>query len=112
MTSLPKLNEKLEILECSNNQLTYLPKLNKNLEYLFCDDNELTSLPHLTETIYVLVFDNNPICKIINKPTQLESEIVNEELKIQIQTFNNFRYLYYSLHLFTFQMPTPKGRHL
>jgi hypothetical protein len=40
---LPKLNNSLETLNCSYNQLTSLPELNNALKYLVCDDNSFPS---------------------------------------------------------------------
>jgi hypothetical protein len=62
-------NEKLQILGCSNNQLTSL-YLNEKLETIFYNDN--------------------PIYEIINS-----SAI--DTIKRKIRVLNQFRYLYYSL---------------
>jgi Leucine-rich repeat (LRR) protein len=51
LTSLPQLNEGLETLFCSFNQLTSLPELNENLKILFSSHNNLTCLPQLNENL-------------------------------------------------------------
>jgi Leucine-rich repeat (LRR) protein len=60
----------LKTLSCSDNQLTLLPTLSKNLENLFCS--------------------NNIIYEIVNNDSLIT-------IKQNIQTLNNFRYLYYCL---------------
>ena len=103
MTSL-HLNEKLETLNCYQNQLSSL--LTKNLKVLSCSNNQLTSLHsikletlnccnnqltslHLND-IQTLYCDNNPIYEIVN---HRETKIMNQNLK----RLNRFRYLYYCL---------------
>jgi Leucine-rich repeat (LRR) protein len=87
LTSLPPLNNFLIRLWCNNNQLTSLPPLNEKLEYLYCRCNHLTSLPYLNEKLKISC-ENNPM--IITGKTR-------SEFKKNIEKFNNFRHLYYSL---------------
>jgi Leucine-rich repeat (LRR) protein len=61
LTSLPHLNEKLEILNCFGNQLTFLPPLNENLIKLRCSNNQLTSLPPLYENLEYLYCSYNKL---------------------------------------------------
>jgi hypothetical protein len=95
LTSLPSLNENLQILHCSYNQLTSLPSLNENLKDLYCIYNQFTSLPSLNENLQILNFNNNPICEIIEIIEIGRNTI--DVCKKQIQTFNNFRNLYWCL---------------
>jgi Leucine-rich repeat (LRR) protein len=91
LTSLPSLPQSLEILYCSENQLTSLPTLPQNLEILYCSENQLTSLPTLpTQSLLELYYDNNPIYEIINNNRMIQ---INKNIKI----LNNFRHLYYCL---------------
>ncbi len=39
----------VNLLDCSNNQLTSLPNLPENLLHLSCEDNKIKKLPNLTE---------------------------------------------------------------
>ena len=90
LTSLPTLPQSLEVLNCSNNQLTSLPTLPQSLEVLQCSNIQLTSLPTLPQTLKELDCDDNPISEIVNNDSLIK-------IKQNIQTLNNFRYLYYSL---------------
>jgi Leucine-rich repeat (LRR) protein len=96
LTSLPSLNKNLQQLHCYNNDLTSLPSLNENLEILYCSYNQLTSLPSLNENLQKLDFNNNPICEIIGEIIEIGRNTI-DICKKQIQTFNNFRNLYWCL---------------
>jgi hypothetical protein len=83
LTSLPKLNENLEILSCSSNsndmniikqrlKIFYLPSLKR-----------LTSLPKLNENLEILSCSSN----------SNDMNIIKQRLKI----LNNFCHLYYCL---------------
>jgi len=49
---IPSLFEKIQRLDCSNNQLTSLPKLPDGLETFHCPkNNKLISLPELPKTL-------------------------------------------------------------
>jgi Leucine-rich repeat (LRR) protein len=61
LNSLPPLNENLRILFCSSNKLTLLPQLNENLQKLYCSNNQLTSLPLLNENLQKLFCYNNKL---------------------------------------------------
>ena len=54
LTSLPELNDSLQVLQCSHNQLTFLPKLNHSLRQLYCYNNQLTFLPELNHSLQYL----------------------------------------------------------
>ena len=83
LTSLPELNEKLEILYCFQNKLTSLPELNEKLEILCCDDNQLTSLPPL-KNLQILNCYNN----------QLSYLRLNEKLTVLYCSGNWLTYLH------------------
>ena len=89
LTSLPILPENLKLLNCCFNKLTSLPILPEYLERLYCYNNKLRSLPVLLENLIELLYYNNPIYDIIKNN--------NLNIKKNIKTWNNFRYLYYCL---------------
>jgi len=107
LTSLPYLNEKLKKLKCAENQLTSLPPLNEKLEELDCAENQLTSLPYLNEKLKKLYSYGNPQLNEIIIISGMILRLTDEAFtngtsylnicKKEIQTINNFRYLYYSL---------------
>ena len=76
---------------CSNNHLTSLPRLNKKLEELYCINNDITILPPLNEKLEFLTCRNNPVDELFVPTDDLES------IKLKMITLNNFRRLYYSL---------------
>jgi len=84
--------KKLKTLNCSNNQLTLLPTLPQKLKILNCFNNQLTSLPTLPHTLEALNCNNNPIYEIVYNNSLIK-------IKQNIQTLNNFRYLYSSLKM-------------
>uniref|UniRef100_A0A6C0H6Z7 Leucine-rich repeat protein n=1 Tax=viral metagenome TaxID=1070528 RepID=A0A6C0H6Z7_9ZZZZ len=115
LTSLPILPESLIYLYCCNNQLTSLTVLPKNLIELYCSNNKLKSLPILPESLkelfcynngltslpvlnkFVLFnFNYNPIHKIIYGDIYFDDYDFNI-LNKNIETWNNFRHLYYCL---------------
>jgi hypothetical protein len=54
----PNLPPGLQILDCSDNQLTYLPNLPPGLQLLDCFNNtQLTNLPDLPPTLQYLFCD-------------------------------------------------------
>ena len=59
------LNDKLRLLDCSHNELTYLPHFNDNLKNIWCSNNQLNFLPTslLDKKIFIDIH-NNPINKI------------------------------------------------
>jgi hypothetical protein len=63
--------------------------LNENLQRLYCSHNQLTSL-HLNEKLRTIVYNDNPIFEIIN------SDVI-EIIKQKMQVLTNFQYLYYCL---------------
>jgi len=94
LLSLPKLNKYLKILFCRNNELTTLPKLNNNLVIISCTHNKLIKLPDIPVTNNKLegfYYGKNPVCDIIKQT------FVTRILRSDIQTLNNFIYLYYCL---------------
>ena len=90
LTSLPTLPQNIQNLSCSINELTYLPTLPQNLEILICHNNKLTLLPSLPQNLKILDCYDNPIYEIVNNYSLIT-------IKQNIQTFNNFRHLYYCL---------------
>jgi Leucine-rich repeat (LRR) protein len=58
---LLSLFEKIEILDCYNNQLTSLPELPDGLKRLSCYNNKLTSLPELPAGLQWLNCFHNPL---------------------------------------------------
>jgi Leucine-rich repeat (LRR) protein len=70
--------------------LTLLPTLNVSLEILNCSNNQLTTLPNLNLGLQELYYYNNPIYKIIDGNNLF---IVNNK----IQILHKFCHLYYSL---------------
>jgi Leucine-rich repeat (LRR) protein len=74
---IPSLFEKIEVLDCSYNQITSLPKLPNGLKDLNCSHNKLTSLPELPDGLKRLSCYNN-------KPTSLP------ELPAGLQWLNCF----------------------
>ena len=61
LKELPDLSrfKNLEVLMCSNNELTFLPELNENLLELWCSNNKLKDLPKLGEKLRYLSCYNN-----------------------------------------------------
>lgn len=61
LKKLPDLSrfKNLEVLMCSNNELTFLPELNENLIELWCSNNKLKELPKLNEKLRYLSCYNN-----------------------------------------------------
>jgi len=51
----------IQVLYCSNNQLTQLPELPENLQRLDCYNNQLTQLPELPENLQEIYCDNNQL---------------------------------------------------
>ena len=101
LTSLPvELPQNLSHLHCVGNNLTSLPELPPNLSHLYCSHNNLNSMPTLPQSINGFSYYFNPIWE---KQRQLiRSHNVNDESSIlitikQINTYNSFRDLYYSL---------------
>lgn len=62
-TYLNSLSEKILTLDISGKGIQYLPDLTrfKNLQILSCSNNELTSLPYLPENIEELYCSNNQL---------------------------------------------------
>jgi Leucine-rich repeat (LRR) protein len=86
LTSL-QLNKKLQELACNYNQLTTL-HLNEKLEELYCRNNQLTSIRFNEKLkLKIISHNNNPICEIIGVKAPIK----------QLNIFNKFKYLYYSL---------------
>ena len=79
---LPKLNDSLQKLWCSNNQLTMLPKLNDSLQQLYCNNNHLTLLPELYDSLQILYCYNNQLPYKLICNGNLYPETKNEMNKI------------------------------
>jgi len=58
---LDNLPSTLQIVWCSDNQLTSLDNLPPNLQRLYCDNNQLTSLDNLPPTLQYLDCEKNTI---------------------------------------------------
>lgn len=104
LTSLPAvLPPNLLHLHCVGNNLTYLPVvLPPNLQHLYCSHNNLTSMPTLPQSINGFSYCFNPIWE--NQRQIIRSHNVGDQSSIfitikQINTYNSFRHLYYSLKL-------------
>jgi hypothetical protein len=100
LTSLPVLPPNLLHLYCVGNNLASLPVLPPNLLYLYCSHNKLTSMPTLPESINGFAYCFNPIWE--NQRQIIRSHNTGDQSSIyitikQINTYNSFRHLYYSL---------------
>jgi len=93
LTSLPDLPQNLKELYCFYNQLTLLPTLPQNLKELSCSYNELTSLPTLPQNLKILRCYHNQLTLLPTLPQNLKtfiyhnspiSEIVNNTSLIEI----------------------------
>jgi len=113
LTSLPPLSPTLEDLYCNNNRLTSLPPLpglkrlycernelirlpSIDLDILWCHENKLTTLPNGMKPMSQFNCYGNPICEFIGEFIHGPCGPI-QSLQKNIQTLNNFRYLYYSL---------------
>ena len=82
LTELPILNDDIEYLDCSDNQITELPlRLPSNLKYLYCQNNKLTRLPELPKSIICVNCCGN---KIENYPEKgsIKEFYCDEDFKI------------------------------
>jgi Leucine-rich repeat (LRR) protein len=61
---LTKLPSTLQILNCSNNELTKLPELPSTLQELYCYSNKLTELPELPSTLQKLDCSKNKLTEL------------------------------------------------
>ena len=101
LNSLPVLPPNLLQLYCVGNNLTSLPKLPSTLKNLYCSHNKLTSMPELPESIICFAYYFNPIWEnqrqiIQQSHTPYDQSSILITIK-QINTYNSFRYVYYSL---------------
>ena len=66
LTYLPSLKRfyKLTSLYCNNNQLTMLPKLNDSLQKLHCYNNQLIIIPELNNSLQYLICSNNQLIEL------------------------------------------------
>ena len=87
LTSLPSLNENLQLLDCHDNKLTSLPSLNKNLQQLYCSKNKLTSLPQLNENLEELYCYDNDIPEML-----INFRIISENKRNLINNVAKCRY--------------------
>jgi Leucine-rich repeat (LRR) protein len=90
LTSLSNLPQNLKKLDCTNNKLTSLSNLPQNLEILDCHKNRLTLMPTLPQNLKILNCVNNPLYGIVRGDTLIKT-------KQNIRTLNNFCDLYYCL---------------
>ena len=100
LTSLQLLPPNLLHLYCVGNNLTSLPALPSTLQHLYCCHNNLTSMPTLPQSINGFAYCFNPIWE--NQRQIILSHKVGDQTSIfitikQINTYNSFRHLYYSL---------------
>ena len=72
LTSLPTLPQNLKILNCYNNQLTSLPDLPQNLKELYCFYNQLTLLPTLPQNLKELSCSYNELTSLPTLPQNLK----------------------------------------
>ena len=102
--SLPNLTrfKNLQILRCSNNQLTSLPSLPQNLNILYCFNNQLTSLPSLPQNLITLDCSNNKLTSLPSLPQNLEYLDCSVNKLISLPTLpQNLEYLDYSVNKLT-----------
>lgn len=100
LSSLPALPANLEHLYCSDNKLTSLPELPENLQRFHCQHNRLNSMPMLPESITSFGYYFNPIWDIQKRIIKSREGWDRYDVFItikQINIYNSFRYLYYSL---------------
>ena len=93
LTSLPPLPG-VKRLYCERNELVRLPSI--DLDILWCNENKLTTLPNGRKPMSQFNCYGNPICEFIGEFQAPYGPII-QSLQKNIQTLNNFRYLYYSL---------------
>jgi Leucine-rich repeat (LRR) protein len=73
LTYIPSLDRfnNLEILNCSNNQITKLLPLPRKLKQLYCSNNQLTTLPAIPNTLLELSCANNQLTRLPTLPNTL-----------------------------------------
>jgi Leucine-rich repeat (LRR) protein len=99
LETLPELNENLLNLDCDDNCLTRLPKLNKKLEHLSCTYNYLTQLPDLNPDMDVFCKWNPLIYPLRIRGQTVQEMLINDKYGTTItivNTINRFRFAYYS----------------
>ena len=97
LTHLPKLNNSLQELHCSNNQLTRLPELNDSLKELYCYNNQLTILPKLNDSLKQLDCSHNPLTSFMLEHSGYLNNERKNKLNNKIQCLYRFKMLFWSL---------------
>lgn len=98
--SLPPLPPNLLHLYCIGNNLTSLSAVPSTLQKLYCSHNKLTSIPTLPESINGFAYCYNPIWESQRQIIRMHAAENQSSIFItikQINTYNSFRHLYYSL---------------
>jgi Leucine-rich repeat (LRR) protein len=72
LTSLPELPDGLEMLDCAFNQFISLPELPGGLKELYCSFNHFTSLPELPDGLKVLDCSFNQLTSLPELPNGLK----------------------------------------
>lgn len=68
---MPPLPDGMELLNCSNNQLTSLPSLPLMLSALYCEKNNLTQLPQLSPALLELNCSENQLSTLPQIPSSV-----------------------------------------
>jgi len=61
----------LEVLNCSENSLSWLPNLPSSIQYLYCEYNNLTELPDLPASLKYLYCSYNDLTSLPQLPSSL-----------------------------------------
>ena len=80
ITNLPDLPPGLRILDCILNRLTYLPDLPSGLRILYCSGNHFTHLPNLPMNLRTLHCLGNQLTYLPDLPMKLTSLICNRSI--------------------------------
>jgi len=78
---LDNLPSTLQIVWCSDNQLTSLDNLPSKLQIVWCSNNQLTSLDNLPSTLQILHCEKNPICEKLYVYPSIENFKKYNEIK-------------------------------
>ena len=85
----------LDILICSNNQLSSLPALPNSITTLDCGLNNLTSLPTLPNLLVSLACDYNQLTSLPALPNSIHTLYCNNNQLTNLPTLPNLQYVFY-----------------